>query len=193
MAAAGRWPRWEPERVDEPVQLLVKNMPVVPIHCRREGINLRLTGGGECRPAGGREMHVELPPVSGVASPGDVAAGFQTGKDPAKRLALDMNLCCELLLVQRTGRDCFEGNDGGTGHVQRRQRLVLAAPDQAGSCHNQAVGALDVRFSFACHWCCCGGADPRCVPWAGILPPRTLLCGAQRPLKDVARPYHKHA
>jgi hypothetical protein len=86
----------------------------------------------------------KLAPVGGVSCPRDQPAVLQAGEDAAERLALNMNLCGELLLVQGAGRHGFQSDDGGTRQSQRRQGVVVEALDQAGRCGQKPVSVAGV-------------------------------------------------
>jgi hypothetical protein len=75
------------------------------------------------------QFHLELAPVGGIPGSCDKTLGFQPRQDPAERLALYMDFCGKLFLVHGTGRNGFEGDDGGSRQAQGCQRLFLTALD----------------------------------------------------------------
>jgi hypothetical protein len=74
-------------------------------------------------------LNLKLASVSGIACSGDQASLLQPGEDATKSLALNMNLCGELFLVQGLGCHGFQGDDGGTRQSQWRQCIVVETLD----------------------------------------------------------------
>ena len=86
----------------------------------------------QCGVSGLGYLDLKLAPVGGVSCPRDQPAVLQAGENATERLALNMNLCGELFLVQGAGCHGFQSDDGGTRQTQRRQGVVVEALDQAG-------------------------------------------------------------
>lgn len=97
-------------------------------------------------------MDLKLAPVGGVSCPRDQPSVLEPCEDATERLALNMNLCGELFLVQGTGCYGFQGDDGGTRQSQRRQGVVVEALDQAGRCSQKPVSVPGVGLRGEDHY-----------------------------------------
>jgi hypothetical protein len=89
-------------------------------------------------------LDLKLAPVVGVSCPCDQPSLLQAGEDPTERLALNMNLCGELFLVQGAGCHGFQSDDGGTRQSQGRQGVVVEALDKAGRSGQKPVSVPGV-------------------------------------------------
>lgn len=143
-SVASRTPRWTGtlERIHESCELFPEDFPPVEV-CGYGGV-FSLPGCPEDCFTGGGYLNLELPTVKQVPFPGNQAFCLQAGQDAAESLALYVHFRGKLFLIQRAGRDSFEGYDCGPCEAQGCKSVVVAALDQAGRCSKKQVAVPDV-------------------------------------------------